>query len=71
MAAAPARVSTAMIEALAWFDALVESAVPPIELALAAGQAIFVNNQRVLHARSDYRDPERHLLRVRMHAVPR
>lgn len=64
----PARVTRAMIDALTWFDAFVETAVPPIEIRLAAGQAIFVNNQRVLHARSNYTDSRRHLLRVRMHA---
>ena len=64
----PERVSQAMIDALVWFDAFVETAVPPIEIRLAAGQAIFVNNMRVLHARSNYTDSARHLLRVRMHA---
>lgn len=64
----PARVNRAMIEAVTWFDAFIETAVPPIEIRLAAGQAIFVNNQRVLHARSNYTDSARHLLRVRMHA---
>lgn len=66
--AVPARVTAAMTDALTWFDAFVETAVPPIEIRLGAGQAIFVNNQRVLHARSNYTDTRRHLLRVRMHA---
>jgi len=68
MAESPARVTSEMADALAWFDALVEGGVQPIEMGLAAGQAVFVNNRRVLHARSDYQDAKRHLLRVRMHA---
>ena len=38
------------------------------EMALPDDGAIFVNNHEALHARTAFKDPDRHLIRVRMHA---
>lgn len=64
---APERVTTEMLVTLKWFNKFLENKVKPIEMFLQDGQAIFVNNNRMLHARSDYHDAQRHLIRVRMH----
>jgi len=37
-----------------------------LKLLLRKGEVIFVNNHELLHNRSDFQDPNRHLIRVRM-----
>lgn len=40
-------------------------AVEPISLPMRAGDLLLLDNARFLHARTEVRDPERHLLRIR------
>jgi alpha-ketoglutarate-dependent taurine dioxygenase len=42
------------------------AATPGVRLPLRRDEAVIVDNRRVLHARESFRDPHRHLLRVRM-----
>jgi alpha-ketoglutarate-dependent taurine dioxygenase len=37
---------------------------------IQAGEVAFANNYELLHSRSDFQDPERHLIRVRMNQHP-
>jgi alpha-ketoglutarate-dependent taurine dioxygenase len=37
---------------------------------LYAGDVLFVDNHRTLHAREDFTDADRHLLRIRLHETP-
>ncbi len=67
MAAAPEAVITDRMQwALDRFDALLRDGVRPFELRLESGQMLMANNRRLLHARSDFSDCRRHLIRVRM-----
>lgn len=64
---APENVTTEMLITLKWFNKFLEKKMKPLEMFLHEGQAIFVNNYRMLHARTNYHDAQRHLIRVRMH----
>jgi len=50
--------------ALDELDAAIES-VEPVRLRLRSGMILLLDNARFLHARTEVRDPERHLLRMR------
>jgi len=52
------------VPALDELDAAI-SAVEPLRMRLRSGTILLLDNARFLHARSEVRDPERHLLRMR------
>jgi alpha-ketoglutarate-dependent taurine dioxygenase len=52
------------VAALDELDAAIE-ATKPLRLTLPAGALLLLDNARFLHARTEVRDPERHLLRMR------
>lgn len=54
-------------ESLQLFDALLGN-MQPVSYHLEPGDALLVNNHRMLHARTAFDDPERFLYRVRMHS---
>jgi alpha-ketoglutarate-dependent taurine dioxygenase len=56
--------SAAQVAALDELDGAIE-AVEPLQLTLPAGMVLLLDNARFLHARTEVRDPERHLLRMR------
>lgn len=60
------RISTQMIESLEWFNEFVETRAVYEEFRLNDGETMIFDNRRVLHARTDYEDVERHLLRIRV-----
>jgi hypothetical protein len=49
------------------FRQAVEAHASRTEFAMEDGDLIILDNTRLLHARTDYQDPARHLIRVRMH----
>lgn len=60
-------ISETQIEALGAFEEALSKTTPMIHH-LEKGEAIIVNNHRLLHARTPYNNPERLLYRVRMDA---
>ena len=56
-------------EAIEHFRAAAESSVARVAHTLQPDEALIVDNHIMLHARSHFADPDRHLIRVRMHAA--
>lgn len=55
------------MKALDYFNHLVETSKATIRFHLEDDDLIFIDNRKVLHGRSPFKDPKRHLLRVRLH----
>lgn len=62
--------SSAMLESILCLNDVIERQAPKYCCYLRDGDLLIANNTRVLHGRSDYVDPSRHLLRVRMADAP-
>lgn len=60
------RDNTMKIWALNFFRDHIENHSSTMSLSLANGTILFLNNQRVLHGRTSFTDPNRHILRIRM-----
>jgi alpha-ketoglutarate-dependent taurine dioxygenase len=54
------------LEAVDYLDLLLDDPAMAYFFLIQEGEVAFVNNHQVLHSRSDFKDPERHLIRVRM-----
>ena len=61
--------SNERIWAIEHFRAAAESSVARVAHTLQPDEALIVDNHTMLHARSHFADPDRHLIRVRMHAA--
>jgi alpha-ketoglutarate-dependent taurine dioxygenase len=61
------RCAPMQVAALDALDAAL-AAVEPIRMTLRSGTILLLDNARFLHARTELRDPERHLLRMRFSA---
>lgn len=55
-----------MVESLEWFNEFIETKAEYEEFRLNDGETMIFDNRRVLHARTDYEDVKRHLLRIRV-----
>lgn len=60
------RVTREMVESLEWFNEFIETKAEYEEFRLNDGETMIFDNRRVLHARTDYEDVKRHLLRIRV-----
>lgn len=61
--------SNERVWAIEHFRAMAESSEARVFYHLQPDEAIIIDNHIMLHARTDFRDQDRHLIRVRMHAA--
>lgn len=64
------RTSLAQRQALAEFEELIHNTAVNRGLSLGEGQLLLLDNRRFLHARTEIRDPRRHLKRIRFFIDP-
>lgn len=70
LAARPALDTPALRAALTLLNEVIEQRAPRFCQQLPADTLLWADNHRTLHGRADYRDPARHLIRIRISDLP-